>query len=334
MPPHVPDIGTRSGRLYVSLNRLKSRGIMKNSQKKKIPLYPTRLKKGDTIGIIAPASPFNRTVFDRGVAVLKSMGFEIFVPEGLFHKKGYLAGSDIHRAELVNRLFNDSSIDAIFCARGGFGSIRVLSHLNYESIRTHPKMCVGFSDVSALLSALHSRCKLVTFHGPVVTFLGEASPKTIDHLYTVLTTKEMLILHPENGVTIRSGLAKARVIGGNLTSLCHLTGTPFQPDYKGHILVFEDRGEKGYRIDRMLTQMKLAGCFDHIAGLVLGSFIDCGAIKDIFRIVDNIFDNDSIPILAGFDIGHGQHNLTIPLGVSATLDTDSQSLVYSEPWTL
>jgi len=307
---------------------------MRKSQKRKTALYPARLKKGDTIGIIAPASSFNRKTFDRGVAVLKSMGFDIFIPEGLFHRKGYLAGSDTHRAELVNRLFNDPSVDAIICARGGFGSIRVLSYLNYKSIRAHPKLCVGFSDASTLLSALYTRCELVTFHGPVVTLLADASPKTIEHLYAVLTTNDVLTLHPENSITIRPGLARGPVVGGNLTSLCHLTGTPFQPDYKGHILVLEDRGEKTYRIDRMLTQMKLAGCFHHIAGIVLGSFMDCGDIKDIFRIVDDVFDDDLIPILAGFDIGHGPHNLTIPLGVSATVDADKQVLSYTRAATV
>jgi muramoyltetrapeptide carboxypeptidase len=307
---------------------------MPKRQKKKAALHPARLKKGDTIGIIAPASSFNRKAFDRGVDVLKSMGFKIFIPEGLFHRKGYLAGSDTHRAELVNHLFNDPSVDAIICARGGFGSLRVLSHLNYESIRIRPKLCVGFSDISILLSVLYTRCEWVTFHGPVVTSLANASQKTIEHLYTVLTKNDVLILHPENGVTIRPGLAKGPVVGGNLTSLCHLTGTPFQPDYKGHILVFEDRGEKTYRIDRMLSQMKLSGCFNQVAGIVLGSFIDCGDMKDIFRIMVDIFDDVCVPILAGFDIGHGPHNLTIPLGVLATVDADRQVLSYAESATV
>jgi muramoyltetrapeptide carboxypeptidase len=298
------------------------------------PIRPRRLKPGDTIGIIAPASPFDQKAFERGVEVLRSMGFEIFIPEDLFQTKGYLAGPDSHRAELVNKLFRDSSIDAIFCARGGFGSIRVLSGLDYGIIRTYPKICVGYSDISVLLSALYARCQLATFHGPVVSILGKATTKTIEQLYTAITTDDVLKIYSERGGVIRSGLARGPVAGGNLTSLCHLTGTPFQPDYSGHILMFEDRGEKSYRIDRMLTQMKLAGCFDHIAGLILGSFIDCGEMDDIFRVVDNIFENESLPILAGFDFGHGRHNITIPLGVPATVDTSQRVLSYEVPATV
>jgi len=304
---------------------------MKGNSKK--PVFPTRLKPGDTIGIIAPASSFDNKKFEQGLSVLNAMGFELFVPADLFREKGYLAGPDAHRAELVTRLFSDPGIDAICCARGGFGSIRTLPLLDYDLIRMHPKICVGFSDISALLSALYTRCSLVTLHGPVVTVLGEASSKTIDHLYHAMTTDEALKMVPEKGRTLRPGLARGPVAGGNLTSLCQLLGTPFQPDFKGHVLILEERGEKEYRIDRMLSQMKLAGCFDQLAGLVLGSFMDCGEEEGIFRIVDNIFQNPSMPILAGFDFGHGQHNLTIPLGIPATLDANRRGLFFEAPAT-
>ncbi len=295
-------------------------------------LRPTPLHQGDTIGIVAPASPFDRGSFHQGVDVLQSLGFKVSVSRDLFEKEGYLAGSDDHRASLVNRFFADTSIRAVFCARGGFGSMRLLGRLDFDLIGEHPKILVGYSDITALLSAVYTRCGLMTVHGPVVTSLGSATQEDLDGLYAVLTGRGPVRRAPTSGVTLRSGIATGPVFGGNLTTLCHLVGTPYQPILGGHILLIEDRGEATYRIDRMLTQMKIAGCFDGVAGLCLGSFEDCGPVEDIFPIVTGIFEDMPIPILAGFRIGHGTHNEAIPLGVPATLDADNQSLVYHESY--
>ena len=294
-------------------------------------LVPDPLRSGDRIGIIAPASPFDRGLFEEGVSVLESLGFSVSVSQDLFMKDRYLAGSDLHRADLVNRLFVDETIDGIFCARGGFGTMRMLEHLDFGSIRENPKVLVGFSDITALLSAIYANCRLVTFHGPVVTFLRDASRQTLDALYAALTFEGDLKVRAEDGMTVFSGSATGPVTGGNLTTLCHLIGTPFQPRYRGHILFLEDLGEAGYRIDRMLTQMKLAGCFDEIVGLFLGSFEGCGSISDIITILKDIFSSNPIPIAAGFNIGHGTNHHTIPLGLPAILDADEPSLSYLEP---
>ncbi len=298
-----------------------------------MPLMPARLMPGDTIGIVAPASSFDMEKFYSGITVLESMGFRTSVPDDLFIKNGYLAGPDAHRANLVNRFFADRRIKAIVCARGGYGSIRILSLLDFGSIRKNPKIFVGFSDISALLSVLYAKCGLVAFHGPMVTTLGDADQKTREAIFSVLSSDMKLEIRLENGVTIKHGLASGPVSGGNLTTLCHLVGTPFEPDFKGHILFLEDRGEEVYRIDRMLTQMKIAGCFDGLAGLILGSFEDCGTINEIVRIVDDIFKADPIPILAGFEAGHGRSNITIPMGLEATLDADRHLLSFHEPAT-
>lgn len=296
--------------------------------KKKILLVPARLNQGDTIGIVAPAGPFDPDKFYRGLEVLESMGFRTFVSDDLFLTKGYLAGPDPHRAKLVNRFFADKEIKAIVCARGGFGSLRILSLLDYGMIRGNPKIFMGFSDISALLSALYQKCGLVTFHGPVVTTLGDASQKTRNDMFLAFTSERSLEIVPTKGVTIKPGKASGPVSGGNLTTLCHLVGTPFEPNYNEHLLLLEDKGETSYRIDRMLTQMKMAGCLKGIAGLILGSFEECGPIDEIFRIVNNIFKDDSIPILAGFDAGHGNTNSTIPMGLEATLDADKHLLSF------
>lgn len=295
---------------------------------------PARLMPGDTIGIVAPASPFDQERFFKGVAVLESMGFRVAVEDDIFFKRGYLAGTDVQRADSINRLFADEAIKAIVCARGGFGSMRILSLLDYEAIQRHPKVFVGYSDISALLSVLNARCGLVTFHGPMVTTLADADKETRDAMCFALTSDIKLEVIPAGGRVIKPGRASGPVAGGNLTTLCHLVGTPFAPGFKGRILLLEDKGEAAYRIDRMLSQMKLAGCFDGLAGLMLGSFEKCGKLDKIYGIAAEMFSDVDIPVLAGFDIGHGQTNITIPLGIGATLDADQQKLIYQEPATV
>jgi muramoyltetrapeptide carboxypeptidase len=192
---------------------------------------------------------------------------------------------------------------------------------------------VGFSDVSALLSAINAKCGLVTFHGPTVTALARASKTARNKFYSALTSETALQMKPKSGTVLCSGTVSGKVTGGNLTTLCHLVGTPFQPDFNGRILFLEDTGEAAYRIDRMMTQMKLAGCFNGIAGLVLGSFRRCGTIDEIFRIVEEIFKAPKIPILAGMPSGHERSNHIIPFGMTATLDTGRKRLSFHEPAT-
>ncbi len=295
---------------------------------------PARLVAGDTIGVIAPASPFEHEKFYQGLSVLESMGYTLKVAKDLFLRKGYLAGSDAHRARVLHRFFSDRDVKAIICARGGYGSMRILELLDYKRIGANPKILVGFSDISALLAAIHTKCGVVTFHGPVVTTLGEIDQESKAAFTAALSTEQAVELVSENKITIKSGVAVGAVLAGNLTTLCHLTGTPFEPELAGRILVLEDRGEAPYRIDRMLTQMKLAGCFKDIAGLALGAFEKCGDEESIYRIFEEIFADDEVPVLAGLGIGHRARNLTIPLGIGATLDTERRRLKFHQPATL
>jgi muramoyltetrapeptide carboxypeptidase len=298
------------------------------------PTRPPRLKPGDTIGVVAPAGPFDPKIFSQGLSTVESLGFRIRVNDEIFEKTGYLAGNDTHRARLINRLFKDPAIDAIFCARGGFGSLRILPLMDFDVIRKNPKVFIGFSDITALLTAITNRSGLVSFHGPVVTTLAKASEMTCNSLLGAISSDRPLEVQPAGSVVIQAGRAQGPLIGGNLATLCHLLGTPFEPQFKHRILLLEDRGEALYRIDRMLFQMKLAGCFDELAGLVLGSFEDCGDLDGIYQIFQEHFQDIHIPILAGFDIGHGKQNMTIPFGIEATLDTDKQLLSFSQPATI
>jgi muramoyltetrapeptide carboxypeptidase len=292
------------------------------------PLLPRRLRPGSLIGVTAPASPFAPDVFEQGVRALREMGFEVRYSEDLFDSCGYLAGPDEQRAAAFNRLVADPEIDAIMCARGGYGSLRILPLLDYARVAEHPKAVIGFSDVTALLWALYSRCGLIGFHGPLVTTLADAAPADRSALWNAVASEGHLRLHFESAAVIRSGHACAPVAGGNLTTLCHLLGTPYAPAFHDHIVFLEDRGEAPYRLDRMLTQMKMAGCFDGMQGLVLGSFKDCGAREDVWGVVAEMFDEAEWPILAGVDAGHSGPNVTIPLGVEAALDAERRTLVF------
>ncbi len=301
-----------------------------NSNKKCFQL-PPRISQGDTIGIVAPASPFDEDRFNQGIAVLEAMGFHLLIPDELFFKKRYLAGTDENRARLLNRFFSQKKIKAILCARGGFGSIRLLSLLDYRTIQKNPKIFVGFSDISALLWAFYTQCHLVCFHGPTVTGLAEATKETKNSLLSSLTMDPSREVRLKKGLTIRPGSVSGPVVGGNLTTLCHLVGTPYTLNFNGKILMIEDKGEAVYRIDRMLSQMKLAGCFDGVKGLVVGSFNDCGKLEDIYQVISETFRHYHIPILAGFDVGHGRTNITVPIGLTATLDADRHRLTFHEP---
>ena len=298
------------------------------------PIRPPRLKPGDTIGIAAPAGPFDRESFSQGLSVVESLGFRTRVCDEIFEKTGYLAGPDAMRAQLLNQLFEDPEIQGIICARGGFGSLRILPLVDFDAIRKNPKVFMGFSDITALLTSITTRSGLVSFHGPVVTSLAGASDMTSNTLFSAISSDRPLEVQPAHGAVIQAGRAQGAVTGGNLATLCHLLGTPFQAGFKDRILLIEDRGEAPYRIDRMVSQMKLAGCFKGIVGLVLGSFEKCGDPDGIYHIFEEHFRDVHIPILAGFDIGHGKQNTTIPFGIEAILDTDRQVLSFREPATI
>ena len=293
-------------------------------------IKPKRLSPGDVVGIAAPAGPYEQEQFEKGIGIIRDMGFAVRVPEYLQQPKGFLAGSDEHRASLLMDLFNDPKVDAIVCARGGYGSLRILERLDYDAIRANPKVFVGFSDVSALHAAFAMRCGLVVFHGPMVISLGKSGDNTRASFLQAMTTDQPLELRPNTPSVIRPGKANGVLAGGNLATLCHLLGTPFAPIYNDTILVLEDITETPYKIDRMLFQMILAGCFSSVNGVILGSFKESGSYSEICDIVGTIFADMHVPVMAGFDIGHDTENKTVPLGISATLDTEKGTLKYHE----
>ncbi len=293
-------------------------------------LRPARIRPGDTIGIAAPSGPFTPDAIQSGIEFLESAGFCVKIPDGLYRRAGHLAGDDMHRAQMLNNLFEDPEIKGIVCARGGYGALRILNLLDQSLIRQNPKIFAGFSDISVLHVFFQKNCHLVTFHGPVLTTLGDATPDTRSAFLAAICDDKPVELRADDGMVICPGRAEGRVAGGNLASLCHMLGTPWMACWDRCILILEDVSEPAYKIDRMLTQMKLAGCFDRLAGLVFGTFENCGNMDVVTDILQSIFHDVSFPVLAGFPVGHGHRNLTFPSGMEAVLESFPPGLRFCQ----
>ena len=316
------------------------------------PIFPKALAAGDTIMFIAPAKyldePRNRLAKQR----LEQLGFKVRFPKTLFRKHGYLAGTDQERAAEIMTAFNDPDVDAIFPGTGGYGTTRIVDDLDYEDIRRHPKIFIGFSDITALHIAINQKSGLVTFHSPNPEYgLGNtdnlqrwaahwfwrallANEYGKEPGYSILVKPNTQQIAESQGlydgvpaaVTLAPGTARGRLIGGNLSVLHALMGTPFEIQTDRKILILEDVGEDPYRIDRMLSTLKLAGKFDHVAGIILGCFThreeeepwsDDWSMDDV---LDDYFGQLGVPVLKQFPIGHVPFNTTLPLGVDAELD--------------
>ena len=290
---------------------------------------PFTLVPGDTIGVCALSGAFDPGIFARGVKVLEHMGFQVYVPPGLSATKRYLAGEDQHRADIFHDLVSMEAVRAIMCARGGFGAMRVLPILDFERLRESRKPLVGFSDVTAALVTLGRRVDFPVIHGPVITSLATACDTTQRSLYGVLTTPwhELSDVTLKNGTTLTPGRANGFLYGGNLATLCHLCGTPFQPSLEKTILFLEEINEPAYKVDRMLTQMRLSGLFRGVKGIVLGQFQNCGDEK----ILHEIFHEHLgfLPLLAGVPSGHGHVNMSLPMGISVLMDADEHCLSWA-----
>ncbi len=296
-----------------------------------VPLIkPPRLKTGDTIGIVSPAGPVRETDLEPGLSVLESSGYRIRLGDHVYDTKGYLAGEDSARLSDLHAMITDPEITAVFCARGGYGSIRLLDMINYDLIREHPKILVGYSDITALLTAIHGKTGLVTFHGPMVRDLEPGRKRDWDSLRRLLGSDGSPELKLDAcGVPV-SGSAKGHLIGGNLSMICHLLGTPFMPHLNGGVLFLEDKGEALYRVDRMLMHLFLSGCLKGITALISGRFEGCGEPDGINRLFLSLASRLGVPLVTGFPLGHGRENLALPMGTTAELDTKRMTLTITE----
>lgn len=312
-------------------------------------IKPRALQKGDTIGLITPSSSISRDNFEKTLINMENLGFKTHYTDNIRVKKGFLAGTDEQRLVDLHNMFENEDIDGIVCARGGYGAGRILSMLNYDLIRNNPKVIVGYSDITALHMGIYTQAGLVCFHGPngdstytdfsrqqYERLLLSASDNYIlsgkDPLLEM--TEEDSITQPQP-LTIQGGTAQGELVGGNLTLISTLMGTPYELDFKGKIVFLEDIGEAPYRIDRMLTQLSLSGKLQEANGIAYGTFVDCEFEKndpdfpDSLSLKEVIMDRSkslNIPIVLGMPFGHISHNGILPYGIPAEFNADNHSI--------
>ncbi|HVG25083.1 MAG TPA: LD-carboxypeptidase [Thermoanaerobaculia bacterium] len=308
-------------------------------------IKPKRLAAGDTVGLVLPASAtFEADDVALAREQLEAIGLKVVIGAHAYDRHGYFAGRDADRAADINRMFADDSVAGIVCYTGGWGSPRVLPHLDYDLIVRKPKVLIGYSDITALLNAIHQRTGLVTFHGPV----GGSSldPYSLENFRRIVMTPEPagvlappvkkpteLVDRANRVLRLHAGRATGRLAGGNLTLLASLMGTPYEIDTDGAIVFTEDIREDIYRIDRMLTQLALGGKFERMAGFAFGRCTECNTRPSAFSLEDVLrdrFGRGPQPAISGLSFGHIEQKLTLPIGVTATLDADAGSLSILE----
>lgn len=304
---------------------------------------PKALKPGARIALVAPASEGSSPDdIAKAQAFITAQGWQPILMPNAKNKMGYLAGTDQERADDLNAAFKDPSYDGIICIRGGYGSMRILPLLDEKMIRRNPKVLMGFSDITALLVGITRKCGFVTFHGPNALTSDDAY--SMESMLRAVTKAEAMgeILQPSplpsekyELKTLAPGKAKGRLVGGNLTLLAHLVGTPWAADLKDSILFIEDVSEAPYRLDRMLSHMRLAGAFKQCRGVVVGQFARCDEADpdSAWKVADVMQDRLSdlgIPVVSGWAIGHVRTKMTLPLGCVAELNADAKTLKVLE----
>lgn len=304
-------------------------------------LKPAPLKNRATIGIISPASPQrNDDYLHRGVRYLESLGYRVKIgTNALKRYNGYLAGTDDDRLRDIETMFADPKINAIFCARGGYGSSRLLNKLNYDLIAANPKIFVGFSDITALQSAIFRKTGLITFSGamPAVDMRDDFDSDAEQWFWQALTSPEPagIIRQTEVIVPLHSGKARGRLYCGTLSLFASLCGTPFAPPSKG-IYLFEDIGEEPYRIDRMLSQLENAGTFAKAKGMAFGQFTQIPTDRSatpqppLTVVLQEYVERLGLPSIGNLLFGHQQKKLTLPFGAVAVLDGNAGTLSITE----
>ena len=303
-----------------------------------------KLKKGDTIGLIGPSGAVRvEGAIERAAAEIEKAGFRVKLGESCGKKYGYLSGTDEVRARDVNAMFTDDGVDAIMCVRGGYGTTRMLDLLDYQAMAAHPKIFIGLSDITAMHIAMLEKANLVTFHGPMATsdWTEAMHPFSYESMIRAIGVAEPvgdLVNAPDYPArkTIHSGCAEGMLVGGNLMLIASVLGTPYELDTKNRILFIEEIGEKTYCIDRMLTQLRLAGKFDDCAGVVFGDFKNCPVEYEnygltIEEIIRDVVAPSGKPIFMGMQSGHCTPKLTLPFGVRCRMDADACTLTVLEP---
>lgn len=314
-------------------------------------IKPPALRKGDKIGIISPSEPvIYKKEFSRGVETLKKLGFKVILGKNVFRDEGgYTAGYAKTRAKDLNAMIRDKNIKGIFASHGGFNSNELLDLIDYEVIKKNPKIIHGFSDITVLLNAIHAKTGLVTFHGQNIKYgfsrgFEKKEKYTLEYFLKAETIKQPIgpIDNKEPIKIIRHGKATGNLIGGNLSVLMTLIGTQYEPEWKGKILFWEELKQTKQDIQFFLTHLRLAGAFDKITGMAVGKLTGCNFIPknpdweksniDSFeKMILNITRNYKFPIINNLRFGHYHPQITIPIGVKATIDTSKKLFSIDEP---
>jgi len=294
---------------------------------------PKKLNSKDLIGLISPAStPDEFSRVERGVKYLESLGYRVKVGANVGKSHGYLAGTDQERIDDLHSMFKDKNVKAIFNLRGGYGAFRLLDKIDYRLIKNNPKIFVGYSEITALQMAFLEKAGLISFAGPMVAvdFYDEVSPFTTEMFWQLVTSNKKMgkVKYPEsqNMPHLKKGSVSGRIVGGNLAVFTHLLGTPYFPNLTGKILLIEDIGELPYRVDRMLNQLRLAGVFKKVKGIILGRFVDCyerdpnKKTLTLGEVISDYITPLKVPSIYTFPHGHIKDLITIPFGVKVNLN--------------
>ena len=321
---------------------------MSKSRRCFMPIKPAHLNFGDTIGIIAPASaPPDPKAIDQAVAVLKRLGFKTRLAPNVRKRWGFVAGSDRERASDLMKMFTDKQVNGIICVRGGYGTARLLSLLDYDLIHANPKVFIGYSDITSLHCAFLKKSNLISFHGPMLNsdFIKENLPDFTLQSFLQSVMKPVASGSISDGYrkktvsVLRGGTASGPLLGGNLSILCTTLGTPYQPSFKGAILFLEDLSEEPYRFDRMLTHLLNAGVLRQLAGVAIGINANCRdpkakKSKEYRQSMEDVIKERllplKVPLVTGLPFGHIPLNATLPVGVRVTLDGKKGDLIIQE----
>ncbi|MEN8157271.1 MAG: LD-carboxypeptidase [Bacteroidota bacterium] len=308
-------------------------------------VLPGRLKKGDLIGLVTPGSPITEEQLADTIRKLEGLGFRTTHNNSVLSEYGYFAGGHEERAAELMEMFIREDVDGIWCVRGGYGSIRILGLLDYEQIRAHPKVLLGYSDITALITAIYEQTGLVTYHGPVGIsdfnrFTLRSFEKVVmdpseNYKYPYKREKETRGNPEFDRYTVTGGVAEGALIGGNISVLDSMIGSRFEPDFEGKIVYLEEIEEKTYRVDKMVFHLLSGTNLKKAAGIVMGVMGDCN-INDEPRLslkvaLDDLLKPVGIPVSYGFSFGHIKRMVTIPTGIRAAFDADRNSLKLLEP---
>jgi muramoyltetrapeptide carboxypeptidase len=313
-------------------------------------IKPPRLKDGAGVGLVAPSGVVDDAHIEKCVRNLEALGFKVRLGANIRAQRGGYAGSVEQRLSDLQAMFLDRDVGAIWAARGGSGCLALLPRIDYGAIRRHPKILYGYSDITPLLLALHRHAGLVTFHGPVASSMAPDRDSTVRSMRSVLMEPRArctLEIAPENlqreadepqfaPRVFRRGRAEGRLVGGNLSVVCAMIGTPYAAQVEGNLLFLEEVGEAPYRIDRMFTQLRQSGLLAQASGVILGVFQKCEAVDGepsltLAEVLDDHLSSLRVPAAYGFSFGHIPHQVTLPVGVRAALDTDARTITLLEP---